>query len=101
MVGLGGIFVEMLDDVAFAPVPVSRRQAAALLDRLAGRKLLDGMRGRPAADVEALIDLLVIVSCFAAARAGTVAEIDLNPIIVHPRGDGLTLVDALMVKDTI
>ncbi len=98
MVGLGGILVEVLDYVAFAPVPVSRPQAAVLLGRLRGAKLLGGVRGAPPADMGALLDLLVALSRFAAAHGERLATVDLNPVIVHARGEGLTVVDALIVK---
>jgi acyl-CoA synthetase (NDP forming) len=98
MVGLGGIHVEVLRDVAFAPVPLGTAEALALLDQLKGAALLDGVRGEPAADRAALAQLMVTLSRFAADHADQVAEIDLNPVIVHPAGEGLTIVDALIVK---
>jgi len=98
MVGLGGIHVEVLRDVAFAPVPLGTEEALALLDQLKGAALLDGVRGEPAADRAALAQLMVALSRFAADHADQVAEIDLNPVIVHPAGEGLTIVDALIVK---
>ncbi len=100
MAGLGGIHVEVLRDVAFAPVPLGRDDAARLLGELRGAALLDGVRGAKPADREALIDLIVALSRFAADHADAVAEIDLNPVIVHPEGEGLTVVDALIVKAT-
>jgi len=98
MAGLGGIHVEVLRDVAFAPVPLGRDDAARLLGELRGAALLDGVRGAKPADREALVDLIVALSRFAADHADAVAEIDLNPVIVHPKGEGLTVVDALIVK---
>src|SRR5216683_807789 len=98
MVGLGGIHVEVLRDVAFAPVPLGAEEALALLDQLKGAALLDGVRGEPAADRAALAELMVALSRFAADHADQIAEIDLNPVIVHPAGEGLTIVDALIVK---
>ena len=98
MAGLGGIHVEVLRDVAFAPVPLGRDDAARLLGELRGAALLDGVRGATPADREALIDLIVALSRFAADHADAIAEIDLNPVIVHPEGEGLTVVDALIVK---
>jgi len=98
MVGLGGIHVEVLRDIAFAPVPLDTEDALALLDQLKGRALLDGVRGEPAADRAALARLMVALSHFAADHADRVAEIDLNPVIVHAAGEGLTVVDALIVK---
>ena len=98
MVGLGGIHVEVLKDVAFAPVPLGTEAALALLGQLKGAALLDGVRGEPAADRAALARLMVALSHFAADHADRIAEVDLNPVIVHPAGEGVTIVDALIVK---
>jgi len=98
MAGLGGIHVEVLRDVAFAPVPLGADEALALLDELKAKAMLDGVRGEPPADREALAALMAALSRFAADHADAIAEIDLNPVIVHPRGQGLTVVDALIVK---
>ena len=98
MVGLGGIHVEVLRDVAFAPVPLGRDEALDLIGQLKGAALLDGVRGEKPADRAALAELIVVLSRFAADHADAIAEIDLNPDIVHPAGEGLTVVDALIVK---
>jgi acyl-CoA synthetase (NDP forming) len=98
MVGLGGVLVEALGDVALAPVPLDHAAAAATLSRLKGAAILGPYRGMPAADTEALIDVIVRLSYFAADHADDIAEIDLNPVIVHDKGNGVSLVDALIVK---
>ena len=98
MVGLGGVAVEVLKDVALAPVPLEPSEARAMLARLKGAALLEAHRGAPAADVDALVDLMVRLSRFAADHADTVAEVDLNPVLVHARGNGVSVVDALIVK---
>jgi acyl-CoA synthetase (NDP forming) len=98
MVGLGGIHVEVLKDVALAPVPLSKPSALALIDQLKGRALLDAQRGAPAADVDALAELMVRLSRFAADHAEAIAEIDLNPVFVHPQGQGVTIADALIIQ---
>ena len=98
MVGLGGVLVEALGDVVLAPVPLDRAAAAALLDRLKGAAILGPYRGMPSADADALIDLIARLSHFAADHADDIAEIDLNPVIVHAKGDGVSIVDALIVK---
>jgi acyl-CoA synthetase (NDP forming) len=98
MVGLGGIHVEVLKDVAFAPVPLGPDEALELIGQLKGAALLDGVRGEQPADKAALAQLMAALSRFAADHAETVSEIDLNPVIVHAAGDGLTVVDALIVK---
>lgn len=89
MVGLGGIFVEVLRDVAFRICPIDRQTAVDMLEQLRGVKLLDGIRGRPAVDRDAIVDLLVKVG----GRDGVltslgdeVAELDLNPVIATSAG---------------
>ena len=98
MVGLGGVLVEALGDVALAPVPLDRAAARALIGRLKGAQMLGAHRGQPPADIDALADLMVRLSQVAADHDDTIAEIDLNPVIVHPRGEGVSVVDALIVK---
>lgn len=98
MLGLGGIHVEVLGDVVFAPVPLTADDAETMIARLKGAALLGPVRGRPAADVAALVEAIVNLSRFAADHAQAIAEIDLNPVIVHDAGAGLTLADALIVK---
>ncbi len=97
MVGLGGIHVEVLRDVAFSPVPIGPDDALALLGALKGAALLDGVRGAPPADRTALAEVIAALSRFAADHADQIDEIDLNPVIIHPQGQGLTIVDALIV----
>jgi acetate---CoA ligase (ADP-forming) len=98
MVGLGGIHVEVLRDVVFSPVPIGREEALSLLGELKGAALLGGARGAPPSDREALAELMATLSRFAADHGELIEEIDLNPVIVHPEGRGLTVVDALIVK---
>jgi acetyltransferase len=98
MVGLGGIHVEVLRDVVFSPVPIGREEALSLLGELKGAALLDGVRGAAPADRGALAELIATLSLFAADHGELIDEIDLNPVIVHPQGEGLTVVDALIVK---
>jgi acyl-CoA synthetase (NDP forming) len=98
MVGLGGVLVEALGDVALAPVPLDHAGARALLGRLKGAAVLGAFRGAPPADTDALVELMVRLSLFAADYADEIAEIDLNPVIVHAKGQGVSIVDALIVK---
>ncbi|MGC1922641.1 MAG: acetate--CoA ligase family protein, partial [Pseudolabrys sp.] len=100
MVGLGGVLVEAIRDVVLAPVPLNRGAAVALLGSLTGAAFLGPYRGMPAADTGALVDLMVKLSQFAFDHAEDIAEVDLNPVIVHSDGDGVTVVDALIVKRT-
>jgi acetate---CoA ligase (ADP-forming) len=98
MVGLGGVLVEAASDVALSPVPLERDAALALIGRLKGRAVFGTWRGMPPADTEALADLMAKLSQFAFDHADAVADIDLNPVVVHAQGKGVTLVDALIVK---
>ena len=101
MIGLGGVLVEVLADVALSPVPLDEAGARALIGRLKGAQVFGRYRGLPPADTEALADLMVRLSRFAADHADDIAAIDLNPVIVHARGDGVSVVDALIVKRDI
>ncbi len=96
MFGLGGIFVEVLRDVVFRTLPISRDDALSMLAEIRGRRVLDGVRGMPAADVDALVELMLALSRLALACPG-IAEIDLNPVIVHAKG--LSIVDARMILE--
>ena len=97
MVGFGGVMTELFKDVAYRPAPVSAAEARAMLDRLRASPLLRGFRGAPPADVTALASLAAQVSRFAAGLGEHMAELELNPVIVHPDGQGVTIVDALLV----
>jgi len=98
MVGLGGVLVEAMDDTALAPVPLDHDTALALIGRLKGARLFGAFRGAPASDVDALAAAMVKLSQLAADHADAIAGIDLNPVIVHAKGDGVTVVDALILK---
>jgi acetate---CoA ligase (ADP-forming) len=99
MVGLGGIYVEIFGDVAFSPVPVDCAQAHEMLSSLQCVALLDGYRGEPRSDIDALCRLLVQLSQFADQNRDLIREVDLNPVLVHPMGEGVTIVDALIVLE--
>ncbi len=99
MVGLGGIYVEVLKDVAYRAAPVSAAQAGDMLRELRSARLLDGVRGMAPRDADALVDLIVRLSWFAHDFGDDVAEIDLNPVIVLERGAGARVVDALLVRN--
>ncbi len=85
MVGLGGIFVEVLGDVTFRVPPFGADQAAAMLDELKGAKLLDGVRGAKPADRAALVDVIMKVQRLAMDLADEIGELDVNPLVVKPR----------------
>ncbi|MBK6005042.1 acetate--CoA ligase family protein [Ramlibacter ginsenosidimutans] len=97
MVGLGGIFAEVLRDVALQVAPVDEAQALQMLRSLKAFPLLDGARGRNKADVAAAAKAVASLSRFAAAHADAVAEIDINPLVVLDAGQGAFALDALLV----
>jgi acetate---CoA ligase (ADP-forming) len=101
MLGLGGVMVETVRDAALAPVPLDQEAALALIHRLRASAVFGSHRGMPPADTEALADLMVKLSQFAFDHADDIAEVDLNPVIVHARGEGITVVDALIVKRSV
>ena len=98
MFGLGGIFVEILEDVAFRSIPLSRRDAEDMVEQIKAKKILGGVRGEKAVDRAALVDLLLKVSRIVEAYPA-LSELDLNPVIVN--ADGYAVVDArVIVKRT-
>ena len=94
--GMGGVLVEVMRDVALRVCPISRLDAEEMVARVRGSRLLHGFRGRPKADVEALVDTLVRVSDLAVHLEGIVEELDINPLAVLPEGQGVRALDALV-----
>lgn len=95
--GLGGIHVELFRDVARRLLPLTRAEAERLVREPRSFALLDGARGRPKADLEALVELLLKVSDFVAAQGDRIDEIDLNPVWVGSVGQGVQVLDAVLV----
>ena len=91
--GLGGVFVEIFNDVCTEMAPLTHDEALAMIHAVKGAPLLTGARGRHQGDVDALAGLLVSLGRFALAHAGQFRAIDLNPVIVKPRGEGVVAVD--------
>src|ERR1700676_2347589 len=98
MVGFGGITTELFRDVIYRPAPVIADEAAAMLGELKAAPLLNGFRGAAKADVAALAQLIAQVSLLAAQHRAQIAEIEIHPVLVHPQGQGVTVVDALVVR---
>ncbi|MEU1401511.1 acetate--CoA ligase family protein [Streptomyces sp. NPDC005728] len=96
-VGLGGVLVEVLRDAAVRVPPFGEEQARDMLAELRGRALLDGVRGRPPADVDALVEVVLRVQRMALELGEQIAELDINPLLVLPRGQGAVALDALVV----
>jgi acetyltransferase len=97
IVGLGGIFVEILKDVALRVPPLTADDACELLESLKGKAILQGARGRAPADLDALIKAIVNFSQLCLDLADDVKEIDINPLLVLPVGKGAKALDCLIV----
>jgi acyl-CoA synthetase (NDP forming) len=94
MFGLGGVFVEVLKDVAFRVVPLEERDAKQMVREIKGLPILQGVRGQEPADLEAIEALILRVSDFIETHP-EIAELDLNPVFAY--GDGAVAVDARIV----
>ncbi len=97
MFGLGGIFVEILKDVSLRIAPVDLEEAFRMIREVRGYPLLAGARGRAKADVDALAQTLVKVSEMAVALGPRLDQLDINPLIVLPEGQGVKVADALVI----
>lgn len=96
-VGLGGILVEVLKDVSLGVPPLTGSTVQHMLNRLRGKAILEGVRGRPPADVDAVVSIVQKFSLLCSDLEDVVSEIDINPLIVFNRGDGAKVVDCLIV----
>ncbi len=94
--GLGGILVEVLKDIAVGIPPLSRQQAHDILTRLRGFQILGGVRGKPPADIDALCDAIVGIANLAVSLGDQLLGVDINPLIVLPKGQGVVAVDAVV-----
>ena len=94
--GTGGILVELLEDSSLCLPPLNHQEALAMIHETRGARLLQGFRGRPPADIDALSDTLVRLSQLAMDVGDLVAALDINPLMVLPRGQGVRAVDALV-----
>ena len=97
VMGLGGIFVEILADVAIRIPPISAAEARRALESLKGAKVFAGARGAPPADIDAFAEMAARLSWLAYDLRDEIGELDLNPVIVLPKGQGAFAVDALVV----
>ncbi|MDI6914448.1 MAG: acetate--CoA ligase family protein, partial [Desulfitobacteriaceae bacterium] len=96
--GLGGIFVEVLQDAVLRPLPLRRQEARAMLNEIKGAAMLNGVRGYPPVDKEALVDILMGVSQLAGEAEDQILSLDLNPVAVLPQGQGAKVLDGVLVK---
>ena len=98
MVGLGGILVEVLKDVAIRLLPVDEGEARAMLQELRGYKILQGVRSQPARDIDALVRAMVGLSAIFAAHRSHLSDFEINPIMVRTQGGGAVAVDVRVIK---
>ena len=101
MFGLGGIFVEVLEDVAFRSLPLTLHDAQSMVDQLKAQKVLAGVRGAAGVDKQALVSLLMQVSQLVEAYP-EISELDLNPVIAYPKGHSAAnyaIVDARIIVE--
>jgi len=96
--GAGGVLVEILEDSAVLPLPASRREIEDALAGLRTAPLLCGYRGRPKGDLSAVVEAVEAVQRLALAEAGSIVELDINPLIVCAEGRGAFAADALIVR---
>jgi acetyltransferase len=98
--GLGGIFVETLKDVTFRIAPLSLQEAEQMVDEIRAHALLDGVRGKPAMDKNAIVEALLRMSQLV-QDFPEIVELDINPLMVYPRGQGAIAIDMrLVLKDS-
>ena len=98
IVGAGGILVELTKDVAFRLLPVGREEARAMIGELKVSKLLSGYRGKAEADVDALVEAICGLSDFYLAHRHVLTDLEINPVIVLPKGQGVRAVDIRPVR---
>jgi acetyl-CoA synthetase (ADP-forming) len=96
MFGLGGVFVEVLKDVSFRVAPLSDADVDDMVREVRGYRVLEGFRGSPPRDLDALKKVILGVSRMM-VEVGEIAELDLNPVILYPRGEGALIVDARVI----
>ncbi|OKO83051.1 acetate--CoA ligase family protein [Bradyrhizobium sp. AS23.2] len=99
-VGLGGIMTELFQDVAHRLLPVDGVMAREMLQELRAYRILQGFRGKPAADVEAVVQAIAAVSSAAMALGPALVELEINPLLVKPQGQGAVALDALLLTTT-
>jgi acyl-CoA synthetase (NDP forming) len=99
MFGLGGVFVETLQDVSFRVAPLTAHDAEEMIQEIKAFRVLQGVRGKPASDVKALTDIILKVSRLAVEFTDEIAELDINPLIIFPHG--VCVADAMIVKKAI
>ena len=100
MFGLGGVFVEVFQDVVFRLAPIFRNETHRMVQEIKGYKLLTGFRGRPKADIEAIEKAVISLSNMVVNHP-EIKEMDINPLIVHEKGKGTTVADCRIILEAV
>ncbi|MSP39547.1 MAG: acetyl-CoA synthetase [Deltaproteobacteria bacterium] len=98
VVGIGGIFVEVIKDIAMRIAPLTKSDALDMIGELKGYRMLKGVRGQAESDIDALAEILCRFSRLAIDLADEIAEVDINPLMVFEKGKGAVALDCLMTK---
>ncbi|WP_234028601.1 acetate--CoA ligase family protein [Lentibacillus sp. Marseille-P4043] len=101
MFGLGGIYVEVLSDVAVKKAPLTRRDAEEMVRSIKGYKILEGVRKEDPSDIDALVTALINLSFFCWDHRDSLQELDINPLVVHKEGEGVSALDTLIVGKSL
>jgi acyl-CoA synthetase (NDP forming) len=99
MFGMGGIYVEALEDVSFRLAPIRELTARMMISKTKTHKILNGFRGGPVYDIDAVEDCLKRLSQLVTDFSG-IKELDINPLIVYEKGKGCAIVDARIILDS-
>ena len=97
VIGSGGVFVALLADSKSLLLPTDRDEIERAVGSLAIAKLLDGYRGKPAGDTDALLDAVLAIAAYAESQWDSLLELDVNPLLVLPQGQGVVAADALIL----
>jgi acyl-CoA synthetase (NDP forming) len=97
MFGLGGVLVEALGDVSFRVAPFDEAEAHRMMREIRAFKVLEGLRGAPPSDIDALAKALAALSRFAAAHRDQIVSLEANPFLVRPKGQGAVALDAVVI----
>ncbi len=97
MLGMGGVYAEVLKDVTYRPAPIGVGEATEMIQQLRSFSILEGVRGKPASDIEALAQVIALVSQMGWAQRDRLLGMDINPMMVLPKGRGVIAADALIV----
>ena len=98
MFGVGGVFVEVLKDFSLRRAPLNEKDAWSMIREIKGYTVLEGVRGDSSSDMSAIVRVLMTVSQLAIDFENFISAMDINPLVVYPKGGGVKVLDCLFVK---